>query len=157
MAELTRAQVTDVDDPLGQGRVRVSLPGRGRARSAVWAEVCVPIGDAPWRPPVVGEIVLVGHEGSGGGSPVVLGRLGPPVEAPDEPPTELRLTHAGHSIVIDDDGITLRVSGGTAELRLTQAGAVLRSGAALRLESGAMTTLSSSGTCRVTGALVQIN
>ena len=69
----------------------------------------------------------------------------------------MRLTHAGHSVVIDEDGITLRLADGSAELVLTSSGATLRSGATLTLESGAATRLHSSGTCEVTGSLVRIN
>ena len=163
MTQLVRAEVADVEDPEGRGRVRVSLPGRGRSRSEVWAEVCVPLGAGAGQPPAVGETVLVGHEGRGTGDPVVLGRLGPPTAAPPaeppptEPPEELRLTHAGHSVVIDEDGITLRLADGSAELVLTTAAVTLRGSATLRLESGASTTLRSSGTCEVTGSLVTIN
>lgn len=159
MTQLVRAQLTDVEDPDGRGRLRVALPGRGRSRREVWAEVCVPLGGAgTWQPPAVGGTVLVGFEGRGAGDPVVLGRLGPPAEVPPGDTTEeLRLTHAGHSVVIDGDGITLRLADGSAELALTRAGATLRSAATLRLESDAATTLRSAGTCEVTGALVRIN
>lgn len=106
---------------------------------------------------------LVGQEGRGKGNPVVLGRLGPPAQTPPvptpptEPPHELRLTHAGHSVVIDDDGITLRLADGSAELVLTAAAVTLRAGARLELESQATTTLRSSGTCEITSSLVTIN
>ncbi|MGC5583864.1 phage baseplate assembly protein V [Ornithinimicrobium sp. W1665] len=158
MTQLERAEVVDVEDPEGRGRLQVSFAGRARSRRQAWAEVCLPLGADAGRPPAVGETVLVGHEGRGTGSPVVLGRLGPPVETPRaEQPTELRLTHAGHSVVIDEDGITLRLADGSAELVLTTAGVTLRAGATLRLEGGAATTLRSSGTCEVTGSLVRIN
>ena len=158
MTQLERAQVTDVDDPEGQGRVSIPFPARGRSRNQVWAEVCVPLGAVSWQPPAVGETVLVGFEGRGAGNPVVMGRLGAPTETPPgKAARELRLTHAGHSVVLDDDGITLRLADGSAELTLTAAGATLRSDAPLRLESASSTTLSSSGTCKVTGSLVQIN
>lgn len=153
MTQLERAQVVDVEDPEGRGRVRVSVPTRGRSRSEAWAEVCVPLGAGAWQLPAVGETVLIGLEGRGAGNPVVMGRLGPPPEQSQE----LRLAHAGHSVVIDDDGITLRLADGSAELVLTTASVTLRAAATLRLESGAATTLHSSGTCEVTGSLVKIN
>ena len=163
MTQLERAEVVDVTDPEGRGRVRVSLAGRGRSRRQVWAEVCVPLGADAWQPATVGETVLVSHEGRGTGNPVVLGRLGPPTQTPPaetpppQTPVELRLTHAGHSVVVDEDGITLRLADGSAELTLTAGGVTLRSSSTLRLESAAATTLRSSGTCEVVGSLVRIN
>lgn len=163
MTQLERAQVLDADDPEGRGRIRIAFTERGRSRHEVWADVCVPLGADAWQPPAVGETVLVGQEGRGKGNPVVLGRLGPPAKTPPaptpptEPPHELRLTHAGHSVVIDDDGITLRLADGSAELVLTTAAVTLRGSATLQLQSGAATTLRSSGTCKITGSLVTIN
>lgn len=163
MTQLERARVIDADDPEGRGRIRITFTERGRSRHEVWADVCVPLGAGSWQPPTVGETVLVGQEGRGKGNPVVLGRLGPPAQTPPvptpptEPPHELRLTHAGHSVVIDDDGITLRLADGSAELVLTAAAVTLRAGARLELESQATTTLRSSGTCEITSSLVTIN
>lgn len=163
MTQLERAQVIDADDPEGRGRIRITFTQRGRSRHEVWAEVCVPLGSDAWQPPAVGETVLVGQEGRGKGTPVVLGRLAPPAETPPapapppEPPSELRLSHAGHTVVIDDEGISLRLADGSAELVLTSAAVTLRGSATLQLESGAATTLRSSGTCEITGSLVTIN
>lgn len=151
-----RAVVTSTDDPQALGRARVSWttpgpsvwPRRSRPREA-WAEVCTaygPGGRDAGITPAVGDVVLLAFEADDPERPVVLGRLGP---APDRPSEAVSLAHAGHSVVVDAAGITLRLADGSAEL-------VLRPGQ-VTLRSAAATTVSAAGVCTVTGSLVRIN
>lgn len=151
-----RAVVTSTDDPERIGRVQVSWTASGtglwtrRSRpQRGWAEVCTPYGlsgPGPGSTPTVDDVVLVAFEVDDPGRPVVLGRLGPPQDGAEGPSA---LTHAGHSVALDAEGITLRLADGSAEL-------VLRHGQ-VTLRSAATMTVSAAGVCTVSGALVRIN
>jgi uncharacterized protein involved in type VI secretion and phage assembly len=75
------ALVTDIKDPDGQGRVKVSLPwspdtGSGRYES--WARLATLMGGknrGSWFVPDVGDEVLVGFEAGDGRRPYLLGGL----------------------------------------------------------------------------------
>lgn len=114
---LTLGRVTDVSDPDGRGRVRVSLPALGDL-DAGWLSVLCP-GAGADRGLVVlpdaGDTVLVGLPGHRPADGVVLGSLYGTVSPPDPGVVSgavrrwsLR-TASGHSIAVDDDAGLVRV------------------------------------------------
>ena len=75
------ARVTNIKDPEGRGRVKVSLLGTGALRGfgrQVWARVATLVAGndrGSWFIPEVGDEVLVAFENGDAGRPVVLGAL----------------------------------------------------------------------------------
>lgn len=103
--------VEDIDDPSGQGRVRVSLPWLDPDVSSIWARLVVPAGgDARgffWIPEV-GDEVIVGFVGDDPSHPVVLGSVWNGQQAPpktlDASTNAIRslVSRAGHELTFDD-------------------------------------------------------
>lgn len=58
---LLAGPVTDNDDPSGQGRVKVALPGKGGYSETDWLFRVVPFSGLSTPVPLVGDTVLVGY------------------------------------------------------------------------------------------------
>lgn len=112
---LAIAAVTDLDDPLGWGRVKVEFPWAGDTAGAVWARVaCTDAGPdyGTMFVPAVGHEVIVGFVAD---EPVVLGSLWNGASAvpeevdPDANEVRLIKTPAGHKIRFDDGAATIAI------------------------------------------------
>ncbi|MBX3030699.1 MAG: VgrG-related protein [Chloroflexi bacterium] len=134
MSGVTPGIVSDIDDPLGQGRVKVQLPLLSDQYVSDWARVCLP-GAAKDRGlvmlPEVGDEVLVVFESGDVRRPYVLGGLW---NGQDTPPLGSKLIENGmarrrglvsrrnHRIICmdaaDDDGIAILTGEGGMRLAL---------------------------------------
>ncbi|MDQ3735388.1 MAG: VgrG-related protein [Actinomycetota bacterium] len=126
--------VTNSDDPMRLGRVRVKFPTLTEDDESTWARV-VGVGAGPTRGlqclPSVADEVLVGFEHGDTGRPVVIGGLW---NGEDKPPDgeyvvdgEIQAwtwtSRSGHSVVLRDDpdkSITVRIGDGDSKLVLTK-------------------------------------
>jgi hypothetical protein len=79
MADPIRAEIAQVDDPQGQGRVMVRSPVMGEAWQC-WALVLRPDPAAPPPAYAPGDVVMIVFEGGDPGAPIVLGTLSSRVE-----------------------------------------------------------------------------
>ena len=155
------ALVTDVQDPDGQGRVKVSLPfvnGAEGPQAAAWARLATFMAGADrgsWFIPEVNDEVLVAFLAGDARHPVVIGALWNGVDAPPETmdaENNLRsiTSRSGHRLLFDDtaaaEKLVLETAGGH---RLTLDDA---SGGTVTLEhsNGASMTIDSSGTVAIT-------
>ncbi|MCT2277030.1 phage baseplate assembly protein V [Micromonospora chalcea] len=127
-ATVTLGTVTDIDDPDGLGRARVTLPAYGDLDAGWLAVLCPGAGRGKGivALPDPDDTVLVALPGGEPASGVVLGSLFGAVEPYDAGIVSGRSrrwsmrTGTGQSIVIDDDGRTLRLAtdaGSFVELR----------------------------------------
>lgn len=107
------ALVTDVQDPDGQGRVKVSLPfvnGAEGPQAAAWARLATFMAGADrgsWFIPEVNDEVLVAFLAGDARHPVVIGALWNGVDAPPETmdaDNNLRsiTSRSGHRLLFDD-------------------------------------------------------
>lgn len=122
-ATLRIGRVEDLDDPLGWGRVKVSLPWRSDAPEPIWARLATldaGPGEGTWFVPDVGREVVVGNLEGDDAEAVVLGSLWNGQEVPpetiDPEKNAVRsiVTRSGHFIRFDDgDGARIEIS--TAE------------------------------------------
>lgn len=83
------AQVSDIRDTKGQGRIKVKLPWAPDADGGfeVWARLCVPMAGndrGTWLIPDVGDEVLVAFEAGDPRRPIVIGSLWNGSDAPPE-------------------------------------------------------------------------
>ncbi len=160
------ALVTDVQDPDGQGRVRVNLPfvnGMEGPQAAPWARLATFMAGADrgsWFIPEVNDEVLVAFLAGDPRHPVVIGALWNGVDTPPETMdsgNNLRslTSRSGHRLLFDDtaaqEKVVLETQGGH---RLTLDDA---SGGTITLEhsNGASLKIDTSGTVSIT-ALNQI-
>jgi uncharacterized protein involved in type VI secretion and phage assembly len=159
--------VTDVDDPLDQGRVKIHLPwmaDTGSDRYESWARLSTLMagaGRGTWFVPDVDDEVVVAFEGGDPSAPIVLGSLWNGV---DSPPEQMRsgntrrtiLTRNGVRVELDDR------SGETHILIETPGGQRVRlddSPAKVTVEdsSGNVITLQASGVSVVTSGKASIS
>lgn len=121
------ALVTDVQDPDGQGRVKVSLPfvnGAEGPQAAAWARLATFMAGADrgsWFIPEVNDEVLVAFLAGDARHPVVIGALWNGVDAPPETMdanNNLRsiTSRSGHRLLFDDslaaEKVVLETQGG---------------------------------------------
>jgi uncharacterized protein involved in type VI secretion and phage assembly len=155
------ALVTDVQDPDGQGRVKVSLPfvnSDEGPQAAAWARLATFMAGADrgsWFIPEVNDEVLVAFLAGDARHPVVIGALWNGVDAPPETmdaDNNLRsiTSRSGHRLLFDDTAAAERVvleTAGGHRLTLDDA-----SGGTVTLEhsNGASMTIDSSGTVAIT-------
>jgi Rhs element Vgr protein len=121
---LSAGVVDDIDDPDGQGRVRVLLPWLDDSIPSVWARLAVPAagGDRGFFfVPEVGDEVLVGFLSDDPRHPVVLGGVWNGTQAPpeslDASTNAIRsiVSRSGHRITLDDSDGAAKVVVQTAE------------------------------------------
>jgi uncharacterized protein involved in type VI secretion and phage assembly len=160
--------VTDVDDPLGIGRIRARVPAvLGEAIESGWALPCAPFAGSEmgfFFLPQVGDTVWVefaagdpsrpiwtggfwGAPGSAGGKDDLASKTGSeaPVHGGDkaEPGRSVLRTKAGHRLVFEDDGGVLVLAHGDdkTEIRLTKDGEVIIKAGKIKLGEGASKAL----------------
>ncbi len=114
--------VSDLLDPLGQGRVKVRLPWFNENESTGWARIAVPSAGSNYGfyfIPRVDEEVLVAFEHGDIELPYVIGRLW---NLQDQPPEFTPLlgkshirTFAGHDVVFDDIQQSIEISTSTLQ------------------------------------------
>lgn len=120
------AVVRDVQDPLGQGRVRVELPflaSADLAGATAWARLATMMAGndrGTWFVPEVGDEVLLAFLAGDPSRPVVIGALWNGQDAPPETmdaQNNIRsiTSRSGHRIVLDD-------TSGFEKLRITSQG-----------------------------------
>jgi uncharacterized protein involved in type VI secretion and phage assembly len=155
------ALVTDVQDPDGQGRVKVSLPFVNEAEgpaAAAWARLATFMAGAErgsWFIPEVNDEVLVAFLAGDPRHPVVIGALWNGVDAPPEtmdPDNNLRsiTSRSGHRLLFDDTAVAEKVvletqGGHRLELDDSAGGTVT-----LRHNNGASVTIDVTGKVTVT-------
>jgi uncharacterized protein involved in type VI secretion and phage assembly len=159
------AVVTDNEDPLGIGRVRVRVPAvLGMDVESGWALPCAPYGGGKDRGllflPEVGDTVWVEFAGgdlsrpiwagcfwgapeSSGGADDLAQETGAEIptseDAPASPALKVLKTKAGHELVFDEDGevVLLANGNGKASIRFGQDGEVSISAEKIKLCAGA--------------------
>jgi uncharacterized protein involved in type VI secretion and phage assembly len=99
--------VVDVNDPNGEGRIRVNFPWMGGQNQLYWAPVATLMsggGRGSWFMPEVGDEVLVAFEQEDVEHPFVLGFLWNGKDKPPETSSHKRLLKSvkGHTILLDD-------------------------------------------------------
>src|SRR5579863_9910464 len=99
--------VVDVNDPNGEGRIRVEFPWMGGQNKSYWAPVATLIsggGRGSWFMPEVGDEVLVAFEQEDAEHPFVLGFLWNGKQKPPETSSHKRLLKSvkGHTVLLDD-------------------------------------------------------
>lgn len=95
--------VADVEDPLGQGRIRVRFPALGSDALSNWAPIAAAMaGDdrGTWFPPELGDEAVVAFDRGDPSWPVVLGFLWNGVDAAPSTSVRERLIRSfnGHTI-----------------------------------------------------------
>jgi uncharacterized protein involved in type VI secretion and phage assembly len=104
---LVLGEVIDIDDPEGQGRLKLRLLARSSDAESQWAPVARPLasgGFGLWFPPVTGDVVVVGFEDGRIERPYVLGAI---FTGDNQPPTtegqeRVIRTESGHSLSFID-------------------------------------------------------
>jgi uncharacterized protein involved in type VI secretion and phage assembly len=168
------ALVVDLQDPDGQGRVKIRLPwspDTGSGNYEVWARVAVMMagaGRGTWFIPDVDDEVLVAFEGGNARRPYVVGALW---NGSDSPPATMdgnntkKVIHSRNGIVItldDSDGqetLTLETPGGQRmEYKDAPAGIEISdsSGNSVKLEAAGI-TVTAAGNVNVNGAMVKVS
>jgi len=178
MPHLTVGEVTNTDDPLGLGRVKVRVPTLSTEDESAWARLVAP-GAGTKRGlqciPEVQDEVLVGYEHGDPARPYVLGGLWNSTDPPPDPDaaqggTTHRwsyTTRKGTRVVLHDDPaekVELEVANSTTKLVLSDS-EVSISGAqklvisAQQIEVDAKSSLKLSGGADVTvsGGVIKLN
>lgn len=124
------ATVLDREDPLGQGRIKLSFPWMPNNQSSSWAPVATSMAGkerGQWFMPEVGDEVLVAFEHGDFEHPFVVGFLWNGVDTPPSASPEERIivTPGGHELRFHDKAgeqeVLVRTAGGM-QLRLDDAG-----------------------------------
>jgi len=163
------AVVTQVDDPLGTGRIRARVPAvLGEDQESGWALPCAPFGGGRDRGflflPEVGDTVWIefaagdpsrpiwsgafwGAPASAGGQDDLAQETGSEVPTADgtraAPGRSILRTRAGHRVLFDDDGEVIVLANGNdkTEIRLTREGEVVIKANKIKLGEGASQAL----------------
>lgn len=128
-----RGEITDVNDPLQSGRVKVRVPEVLADVESGWALPCTPYAGSRtglYAVPPVGAPVWVEFEAGDPSRPIWAGGWWGPIEAPGAPTSPLPAparrvlrSETGLTVALDDDAQTLVVSDGTGanllEIRAT--------------------------------------
>ena len=177
------ALVSDIKDPDGQGRVKVTLPwspDTGAGRYEAWARLAVLMGGAnrgTWFVPDVNDEVLIAFEGGDPRRPYVVGALwngtdGPP-EAMDGSGNNYKKvvrSRNGVKVTLDDQNgqekliletpggqkVTLKDGPGAIELVDSNGNSVKLESAGITVQSSAKVSVSAS-TVEVSAGMVTVN
>jgi uncharacterized protein involved in type VI secretion and phage assembly len=155
------AVVRDVQDPLGQGRVRLELPFLAAADAAsaqAWARLATMMaggGRGTWFVPEPGDEVLVAFAAGDPSHPIVIGALWNGADAPPETMdanNDIRsvTSRAGHRVTLDDTVGATKVKIETANghvFNLDDAGGGT---CTLQHSGGASITIDASGKVEIT-------
>ncbi|MGD9614575.1 MAG: phage baseplate assembly protein V [Alphaproteobacteria bacterium] len=121
-----RGLVSDIDDPEGLGRIKAEVPAIYGDQVSPWAMPCLPFAGPDHGLaliPEIGDGVWIEFEGGDLSRPIWSGCWWADGQRPDPASNLARLlsTGAGHQIVIDEDGDTIRlVHPGGAEIVIGQ-------------------------------------
>lgn len=175
--------VTDNQDPLDQGRVKVMCPALSGEHASTWARVVVPGGGAErgieFLPEVSDEVLVVFEHGDVQ-YPYVLGGLWNGKDAPPKMSGEVisggrvekRIirSRTGHTITLDDSdgggGITIEDKSGNKILLDTGANALtievsgntkIQARGNLNLEAGGNVSLKAAGQVEIKGVVINLN
>jgi uncharacterized protein involved in type VI secretion and phage assembly len=170
------ALVSDISDPDGQGRVKISLPwapDTGSSRYEAWARLATLMagsGRGSWFVPDANDEVLVGFEGGDPRRPYVVGGLWNGSDAPPETmdgagrnPKKVLRSRNGVKLTLDDsDGkeqMLLETPGGQKVTLRDGPGALLiedSSGNSVKLETSGI-TVNAAAKVTVTAATAEIS
>jgi uncharacterized protein involved in type VI secretion and phage assembly len=145
------AVVASVDDPLGEGRVKVTFPFLGSEARSEWAPIAAPMAGKDrgvWMEPEVGDEAVVLFERNDPSRPIVVGFLWNSVDTPPSTVTRERVIRSvnGHTIRFLDSTPT---AGGNAggiiiqdahhnEIVMTNGKVTIRSIGILELDAAAI-------------------
>lgn len=144
--------VEDLNDPTGQGRVRLSFPWMDASMRSAWAPVSVPLAGkdrGAYIMPELGDEALVAFEHGDFDHPFVLGYLWNGTDLPPENDPQLRVirTPGGHQLRFEDapgaKKIVVKTDGG---LTLTMDDAAQ----SITLEGGGRAVTLQSGQVKIT-------
>lgn len=155
------AVVTDVHDPAGEGRIRVSFPHLGSTQRSAWAALATPMAGndrGVWLVPEVGDEAVVSFEFGDASRPVILGFRWNGVDRAPSTAVRERLIRSvnGHTIRFLDasptsggntGGIVIEDASGN-QIVMTNGKVTVRSVGILELE-GATVVINSMGLRRV--------
>ncbi len=126
--------VTDLNDPDGLGRIRVSFPWLSDDNTSNWARVATPLAGPElglFFQPEVGDEALVAFEMDDVRRPYILGYLWNGDNAPptDDPQLRLIQTVSGHKVTLDDgnEEIVIEDASGKNKITLNSDGITLES------------------------------
>jgi uncharacterized protein involved in type VI secretion and phage assembly len=128
-----RGTVTDVEQPVGRGRIKAMVPAVLGAQATGWCDPCVPyagnnVGIAFL--PAIGAGVWIEFEGGDVSYPIWSGCYWRDGEIPSDvaPGTMVIQTASGHQIVLDDNAgsVTISDSNGNS-IKLSDSGITLQS------------------------------
>lgn len=169
---VAEAIVAEIEDPDGEGRVRVKMPWFDPTELTAWCRVATLFAGngygSSWTPEK-GDEVLVAFVHGDLRIPIVLGGL---YNGVDKPPTartssrnqKMFQTKAGHRLTFDDSNGSMRVElvtkGGHAVTLDDDKGSIelsAQSGASITLDAKGVTIAAGSGTVTVTGSTIRLN
>jgi hypothetical protein len=136
LSTLHRAVVTDVADPLLEGRVKIDAVDAGAVGWAPVAVLGAHGGSGRTRPLHVGDLVFVGFEHGDPTMPVVLGACTPAGGAVTPDPEDVELTTAaGQRITLSATGTVQVDDGNGNEIVLEPSGITIRAAAKVTVEA----------------------
>lgn len=152
-AGAVRATVVDVDDPKGEGRVRVSFPFLGNDSQSHWATIAAPMAGKDrgvWMVPEVGDEAVVVFERGDPSCPIVLGFTWNGVDT--APSTAVR-----ERLIRSVNGHTIRFIDSTPTAGGNQGGIVIEDAHNNRIVlTNGKITISTPGVLELDGAVVMI-
>jgi len=160
---LQLAQVVDVDDPLGSGRVKLGYY-TGSEPLTDWA----PLASFNAGPdvggyfmPEVGDVAVVGFIDGHQDRPIALGFIwsgdgAPPGATPTERIFRSRKKHSLTFSDEDDGGITIEDANGN-KIVMNKDGITIETGKALKIKAGSTALIEASGEATVKGKPIQLN
>ncbi len=173
--------VTDVQDPEGLGRIRVTFPWLSDNNVSNWARVATPLAGPElghFFQPEMGDEALVAFEMGDVQKPYILGYLWNGDNAPpsDDPSVRMIQTVAGHKLVFTDtggeegilvedsngnkiemnaDGILMEDANGN-KIEMTSGGITIESGGDVTIK-GTNVTIEASAKLAATGSPIHLN
>ncbi len=156
--------VTNVDDPEGLGRIRVSFPWMSDSNESDWARVAAPLAGPElgfFFQPEVGDEALVAFELDDIRRPYILGYLWSGENQPPETDPNIRMlqTVSGHKLIFDDTGgseqITIEDAGGS-KIIMNADGITIESSGDITIK-GTNVTIEASAKLAATGSPIHLN